>query len=120
MLIIGLLAAVCLYVVLYWIYLAAESQLVGAYSALQFINEITFRPQNDIFMLLRGLIIVTFFYIIADALLAPARRGMKKHRWRKEEAKRIVFRGAPTPKPPVDDDDDSLDPKTFAPPRFSA
>lgn len=119
MLIIGLLAAVCFYIVLYWVYLAADTQITSAYSALEFLNQVTFAPKNDIFMLLRGLIIVTFFYVIADAIVSPARRGLKKHHWRKEEAKRPVFRGSPTPKAP-EEDDDSLDPTSFAPPRFSA
>jgi hypothetical protein len=120
MLIIGLIAAVCFYVLLYWIYVAIETQLGDAYTTLQIINQAIMAPQSDIFMLLRGLIIVTFFYVLADMLLSPARRGMRKREWNRREANRKVFTGAPVPKAPAEEDDDSLDTPTFAPPRFSA
>ena len=111
MLIIGLIGAACLYAVLYLVYLAADSQLSSSTSTLAVINEMLFVPQTDVFFLLRWLIIITFVYVVADMLLNPARRQLKKNRQRRKNAEydKKVFRGVKPPKP-KDEDSDELAP----------
>jgi hypothetical protein len=119
MLIIGFIVALCLYVGLYWIYVAAQPQLIGP---LAVINQALFMPEPSIFFLLRGLIFITLFYILADALLSPARRGLKNRRQKRLDAERdkLAFRGQKAPTPPSEDDEDSLEHPNLAPPRFSS
>lgn len=129
MLIIGLIVACCLYVVLYWLFVAA-SQNNTAVSFLTLLNEMFVMPESEIFVLLRGLLIITLFYVVADALLAPARRGLQKRRQRRLDAEREkeAFRGYKKSAPASDDDDEEDDSykngstvdSNFAPPRYSA
>ena len=108
MLIIGLIGAAFLYVVLYFLYRAAEMQLVGASSTLALINEMLFVPQGNIFFLLRCLILITFLYVIADALLHPARRQLRKSKQRRKDAEydKKVFRSVkPRPEPKADENE---------------
>lgn len=110
MLVIGLLIAFCLYVGLYWLYLAAESHASSASSALATLNHILLMPDNNIFFLLRGLILVTFFYVAADFLISPARDELKNRRRRRHEAERDAraFKGAHAPREVQNDDEDFL------------
>jgi hypothetical protein len=119
MLIIGFIIAFCLYVGLYWIYLATQSQLLGP---LAMINKALFMPEPSVFFLLRGLILITLFYLVADALLSPARRGLKKRRQQRLDAERdkLAFRGSKAPTPPSEDDEDSREHSKIVPPRFSS
>jgi hypothetical protein len=108
MLVIGLIAAALLYGVLYWTYLQAQAQNSGAMTTMAIIEKMLTVGEPNIFFFLRWLILLTLFYIIADALLAPARRGLKKRRQRRAEAEynKTVFRGVkPAPPPPSQDDD---------------
>ena len=109
MLIIGLIGAAFLYVVLYFLYRAAEMQLVGASSTLAFINEMLFVPQGSIFLLLRCLILTTFLYVVADAFLHPARRQLRKSRQRRKDDAydKKAFRGVkPRSEPKADENED--------------
>ena len=56
--------------------------------------------------MLRGLILITLFYVIADALLSPAKRGLKNRRQRRLDAEydKKAFHGV-KPIPPQQDDD---------------
>jgi hypothetical protein len=119
MLIVGFIIALCVYVGLYWIYLAAQPQLIAPLAA---INQALFMPEPSIFFLLRGLIFITLFYIVAEALLAPARRGLKHRRQKRLDSERdkLAFRGAKAPTPPAEDDDNSLENSKIVPPRFSS
>ena len=111
MLIIGLIGSACLYAVLYLAYLAADSQLSSSTSTLAVINEMLFVPQTDVFFLLHWLIIITSLYVVADMLLHPARRQIKKSRQRRKDAEydKTVFRGVKSPKT-KDEDPDELAP----------
>lgn len=108
MLIFGLIGAAFLYIVLYFLYRAAEMQLVGASSTLAFINEMLFVPQGNVFFILRCLILITFFYVVADALLHPARRQLRKSRRLRKDAEydKKAFRGVkPPPEPKTDENE---------------
>jgi hypothetical protein len=119
MLIIGLIAALLFYIVLYWIYIETQAHFTGM---LSFLNQVFLMPEPTIFFLLRGLIIITLFYVIADALLSPARRGWRGRRQKQDDAKRakMTFRGVKPPREVIEDDDDSIEQPTIAPPRFSS
>ena len=110
MLIIALIGAACLYAILYLLYIAADSQLSSS-STLAIINQMLFVPQADVFFLLRCLILITFFYVVADALLNPARRQLKNMRQRRKDKEydKKAFRGV-KPKPQDDDSDKPLAP----------
>lgn len=112
MLIIGLIGAAALYAILYLLYLAADARLSSSSSALSVINEMLFVPEGTVFFLLRCLILITFFYVVADALLNPARRQLRnrKHRRKDAEYDKKVFRGIKRPKPQEDDDGDPNSP----------
>lgn len=113
MLIFGLIGAACLYAVLYLLYLAADSRLTSATSTLAVINEMLFVPQNNIFFLLRCLILITLFYVVADALLNPVRRQLRNRRRRRadDEYNKKAFRGVkPKTAPTVDEDGDPNSP----------
>ena len=64
--------------------------------------------EPSIFFFLRWLILLTLLYIIADAILSPARRKLKHRRQRRAEAEdnKKAFRGVKpiAPPPPQDDD----------------
>jgi hypothetical protein len=120
MLIIGFILALCFYVGLFFVYEAAQSHILGP---LEMLNKMLFMPEPTIFLLLRGLIIITLFYIVADSLISPARRGLKSRRQKQEDARRdkMAFRGVKPPREAIEDnDDDSIEHPTLAPPRFSS
>jgi hypothetical protein len=112
MLVIGLVIAFVIYVGLYWIYIAAQAHPPNATatSFLSVLNQILLTPENNIFFLLRGLILVTFFYVLADLITSPARKGMKNRRHARLNAERDAkaFKGV-RPAGPPNEDDDSLD-----------
>ena len=108
MLVIGLIAAALLYGVLYWTYLQAQAQNAGAITTLALFEKMLTIGEPSIFFFLRWLILLTLFYIVADALLSPARRSLKNRRQRRadEEYSKKAFRGVKPVAPPPEQDDD--------------
>jgi len=111
MLIFGLIGAAALYAVLYLAYLAADSRLSST-PTLAVINEMLFVPEGQIFFILRCLLIITFFYVIADALLNPARRSLRSRKRRRQESEydKKAFRGVKPIAPPAEEDSDPNSP----------
>lgn len=107
MLIIGLIAAAILYGTLYWLYLAAESQMAGATSTLAVIDRMLALPEPNVFFIFRWLLVITAIYVLTDIVLHPARRGLRNRRKRRRDAEhdRTAFRGAKPVAPPVSPDD---------------
>ncbi len=107
MLVIALIAAALLYGILYWTYLQAQSQNSGAMTTLALVEKMLTIGEPNIFFFLRWLILLTLFYIVADTLLSPARRGLKNRRQRRadEEYNKKAFRGVKPAPPPEQDDD---------------
>jgi hypothetical protein len=108
MLVIALIAAALLYGVLYWTYLQAQAQNSGAVTTLAIIEKMFTIGEPNIFFFLRWLILLTLFYVVADALLSPARRGLKNRRQRRADAEynKTAFRGVKPVAPPPPQDDD--------------
>lgn len=97
MLVIGLIVAVLVYAVLALLWVTAGSRLSASAGILAIINKMLFVPDNVVFTILRGLILITFLYIVSDFLISSARRGFRrsaakaspsevKKRWVKERA----------------------------------
>ncbi len=84
MIIIALFGALVFYVALYCLWAASSEHLVGMQSWLRVLNDAAFMPGNTVFVLLRGLIIITAFYVFADFL----RAAVRKQKRRRAEAKR--------------------------------
>jgi uncharacterized metal-binding protein len=59
---------------------AAQSQLDGTASLLRAVNNMLFMPQEVVFVILRGLIIVAMLYVIADFFMASAKRNARRRR----------------------------------------
>jgi len=97
MLVIGLIVAVILYAILALLWITAGARLSGSVTILETLNKMLFMPDNLVFTLLRGLILVTFLYLVTDFLISGARRGFRrrekeaslaevKKKWVKERA----------------------------------
>ena len=78
MIIFALVAAVFLYIGLYFAWALAQPHMNQAVSWASILNEMLLVPQHAIFFILRGFIIILFFYVIADFFYASARQGMKR------------------------------------------
>ena len=97
MLVIGLIVAVLVYGLLALLWVTAGAQISGSVGILTALNKMLFMPDHIVFIILRGLILVTVFYLVADFLISGARRGLKrraaketiadiKKKWVKERA----------------------------------
>ena len=84
MIIVALLGALIFYVALYCLWAASSQHLVGIAGWLHVLNDMIWMPGHLVFVLLRGLILITAFYVFADFLNA----GVKKWKRGKAEAKR--------------------------------
>jgi len=94
MLFIALILAACLYVALYLLWQASQPHLNNSTSFLRLINDMIVSPQEDIFVILRGLILIVFFYVAADFLYSTVRRSkMKLDRKAKDAAEAEAAKG---------------------------
>ena len=84
MIIVALLGALIFYVALYCLWAASSQHLVGIAGWLHVLNDMVWMPGHLVFVLLRGLILITTFYVFADFLTA----GFKRWRRARIEAKR--------------------------------
>lgn len=84
MIIVALLGALIFYVALYCLWAASSQHLVGIAGWLHVLNDMIWMPGHLVFVLLRGLILITAFYVFADFLTS----GFKKWRRARAEAKR--------------------------------
>lgn len=78
MIIFALIAAVFLYIGLYFVWATAQTHMGQTLSWVGLLNEMLLVPQHAIFFILRGFIVILFFYVIADFFYASARQGMKR------------------------------------------
>ncbi len=84
MIIVALLGALVFYVALYCLWAASSQHLVGIAGWLHVLNDMILRPGPLVFVLLRGLILITTFYVFADFVGS----GFKKRKRARAEAKR--------------------------------
>jgi hypothetical protein len=104
MLVIGLIVAVLLYLLLALLWITAGARITGSVGILAALNKMLFVPDHIVFTLLRGLILITFFYLVADYLISGARRGFKRRAAKEsiEDVKKkwVKERAADDPLPP--------------------
>ena len=80
MLFIGIVVVLLLYVGLYLVWDAANVSLDGAEPILRSLADAFLRPGNEIFFLLRSLLLLSLAYVIADFVVSGARRALKRRR----------------------------------------
>jgi len=78
MLFLAWIGALCCYIILYVLWEALQSHLSGATALLAAVNSLVTVPQNEALMLLHGLLLCTFLYIVADAILSPGRKLLRR------------------------------------------
>lgn len=105
MLIVVLIGAIILYGFLYICYTLAEPHLDTSAglltNILRSLTEATLMPQNTVFVIFRGLIIATLFYVIAEWMVSTARHyKIKKTRLQETEAEWYAAGMAPPPPEP--------------------
>lgn len=96
MLIVGLLGAIVFYVVLYFAFEASQNRMQNTQQVLTTLNNMVLAPQHTIFMIFRGLILISVFYVVADALLSASRKAAKKKHDEAEDMK-IGIKRTPMP-----------------------
>ena len=84
MIIVALLGALLFYVALYCLWMASSHHLNSVEAWMAAFNAMVFMPGHLVFTILRGLILITAFYVFADWL----RAGVKRVGRKKAEAKR--------------------------------
>ena len=84
MIIVALIGALVFYVALYCLWAASSQHLVGVEGWLRVLNDMVWMPGHTVFVLLRGLILITAFYVFADFVKA----GVMKFRRTRAEEKR--------------------------------
>ncbi len=80
MLFIVIILAFIFYIGLYLLWMSMQSRLDSSTSILRTISELLFVPDHEVFMILRSLIFLALFYVIADFFLNSAKRGLKRRR----------------------------------------
>jgi len=88
MLIPALVAATVFYVLAFFIWNAGTSDLGSVTGYMNMMDRMMFYPQHPIFVILRGLILVTAFYVFADSVISTSKRRAAK---RKKEADYIAL-----------------------------
>ena len=78
MLIVFLLLAIAIYMGLYFAMDYFAHRLDTPTAWLSSFNRMVMRPEEQIFFLLRGLILCVALYVVGDFLLSTAKRGLKK------------------------------------------
>ena len=98
MLILVLIGAIVFYAALYVLWEMSHSRLDTVDNWLHVINSMAVMPDNLVFVILRGLILVVAFYVFADWVksVAQSSKRKKQERLEKERGTRVGWK-----KPPV-------------------
>ena len=97
MLILVLIGAILFYAALYIIWEMSHSRLNTLESWLHVINNMAVMPDNLVFLILRGLILVAALYVFADWLraLAAGTKRKRQQRLEKERDPRLGWKKPP-------------------------
>ena len=98
MLILVLVGALLFYMALYLLWELSQSRLDTAEHWMRAINSMAVMPDNLVFVILRGLILVVALYVTGDFLMVLAKRTKRKRAERRENERgnRVTWK-----KPPV-------------------
>jgi len=69
-----LILSAVIYCICYWVWSVAQSQPQNVADVINIINAMLFLPGTTIFFLLRGLLLLTACYVLADLLFSFLRR----------------------------------------------
>ena len=78
MFIVALIGAFIFYVGLYLIYESTQMRLDSVDAVLRALNNMLWLPQNTVFTILRGLLIIATIYVICDFFVSGAKRITRK------------------------------------------
>ncbi len=90
MIIVALMGALIFYVALYCLWAASVQHLVGVAGWMHVFNDMIWMPGHLIFVLLRGLILITAFYVFADSIGAFLKKW-KRARLERKRAREEPF-----------------------------
>jgi surface polysaccharide O-acyltransferase-like enzyme len=80
MLFIVIIIAFILYAGLYMLWVAAQTRLDSSTAILKAISDMLFVPDHLVFMILRSVIFLALFYVVADMFMNSAKRTLKRRR----------------------------------------
>ena len=80
MLIPALVAAIVFYVLAYFMWDSGSADLGSVTGYMNMMDQMMFAPQKLIFVILRGLILITAFYVFADSIVSASKRRAVKRR----------------------------------------
>lgn len=83
MLFIAIVLVLLVYAGIYLIWDAANVSLDGSASVLHSLSNAFFRPDHEVFFILRSLLIIALLYVIADYFFSTGKRALRR---RKREA----------------------------------
>jgi uncharacterized metal-binding protein len=91
MLFIGIVLVFLVYAALYLVWDAANVSMHGTEGVLRSLTNALLRPENEVFFILRSLLVLALLYVIADHFFSGAKRALKARR-PKEEVIQPTFR----------------------------
>ncbi len=80
MLFIGIVLVFLVYMALYLVWDKANISTHGTEGVLNSLIKALVRPENEVFFILRSLLVLTVLYVIADHFLVGAKRALKAKR----------------------------------------
>ncbi len=85
-----IIIALVLYFGLYLLWESANISLDGPEAFLRSINNALFMPDNVVFLIFRGLLVLTIFYFVADYFTVKIKGARRKARQRETEIKDLT------------------------------
>lgn len=78
MVIVALVGALVFYVGLYLLWESTQVRLDSVEAVLRALNKMMWMPENLVFFIFRGLLLVAILYVVADLLIAAAKRATRR------------------------------------------
>jgi len=79
--------AVVMYCISYWLWAIAQSHPQNWYEVIQIASAMLFVPGDTIFIIFRGVLLITAFYLLADFLFTGVRRVKRREKEEPHELK---------------------------------
>ncbi|PQV62576.1 hypothetical protein B1R32_12814 [Abditibacterium utsteinense] len=90
MFIVALVGAFIFYVGLYLLWESSQSRLDSTAAILRSINNMLWLPQNTVFTIFRGLLLVAMLYVVGDFIFSAAKRAKRATRRRAEDEENVI------------------------------
>ena len=85
-----IIVALVLYFGLYLLWESANISLSGPEAFLRSFNHALFMPDNVVFLILRGLLILTIFYFVADYVMVKIKTARRKAKLSETDVKELT------------------------------